>query len=64
MENGPPSDVRFDKSVAASTRLERFSLSLVCDEAGSVVRVHPKEMILNCCMQLAVERVLCLDCAC
>ena len=65
-ENARPS-LRSDKRVAAPTCLERSPLSLVYDQLVWPflwARVHQKELILNCQIKMAVERVVCLVCAC
>ena len=53
------------QSVAARTCLERFSVSLVYDQAGPFGEREPSEgkMILYCRTMLTVERVVCLVCA-
>ena len=65
-ENGLLTDVRSDRSVAATTCLGRF-FCLTCLRSTCPpwwARFHRQEMILNCRVETAVGRVLCFVCSC
>ena len=60
----PLTSVRSNESVAASTCLERLSLSLVCDQPGPFAQLGftEEDMISHCQTEMAVERVVGLVC--